>query len=224
MSNVVSVDFETHYGKGYSIKTMIAEQYVRHSRFDPYMLTVCDGSESWAGSPKNFNWDALARKTLVSHNRYFDNSVYNEMVRRNWVPQITPAAWHCTSNLTSYICNRRALDQAVEYLYKIKLSKSARADAEDKNWPADFSFAEQATMLEYARGDAVWCWRLWNDFSSRWPEHEQRLSNLTIEQGMRGVQVDRAMLDGYILATHEMKLATEKLLPWLKDTWDDEGA
>lgn len=220
----VSVDFETAYGKGYTLKTMIAEFYCRDSRFDPYLISVSDGAQSWAGSPKNFNWDALDGKTLVSHNKFFDSTVYYEMVSRGWAPKLNIPAWHCSSNLTSYICNRRALDQAVEHLYKIKLSKTARSDASGKKWPDDFSFEQQKIMLEYARQDANWCWRLWNDFSSQWPEHEQQLSNLTIGQGMRGVQIDRALLDDYILAAHDMKMATEKLLPWLKDTWDDELA
>lgn len=222
MSNVVSVDFETYYGKGYTLKTMIAEQYVRHPRFDPYLLAVSDGGQCWAGQPANFNWEALEGKIIVSHNRYFDNTVYEEMVRRGWAPRINFAGWHCTANLTAYLCNRRALDQAVEYLYKIKLSKQARADAKGKTW-SDFSEAQRDDMIKYARdGDANWCWRLWNDYSAQWPEHEQRLSNLTINQGIRGVQVDRKQLDEYLLATHDMKIATEKLLPWLSDEGDDE--
>jgi len=222
MSNVVSVDFETYYAKGYTLKTMIAEQYCRHPRFDPYLLAVSDGSQCWAGQPSEFNWEALEGKIIVSHNRYFDNTVYNEMVRRGWAPKINFAAWHCTANLTAYLCNRRALADAVEHLYNVRLSKQARTDARGKSWK-DFSESQRTDMIRYARdGDANWCQRLWTDYSALWPEHERQLSNLTIDQGMRGVQVDRAQLDEYLLATHGMKTATERLLPWLSDEGDDE--
>lgn len=223
MSNVISLDFETYYSKKnkYTLTTQIAESYCRSPLFDPYLLSVSNGTDTWAGSPKDFKWEALDGKTLVSHNKYFDASVYAEMVRRGWAPKINIVAWHCTANLTAYLCNRRALAQAVEYLYKVKLNKQTRGDADGRQWPKDFSELQQKEMLAYARSDAHWCWKLWNDYSAQWPAHEQRLSNLTIDQGMRGVQIDRPLLDNYIVWTHEMKAATEKLLPWLSDEGED---
>jgi len=77
-------------------------------------------------------------------------------------------------------------------------------------------------MLKYAKDDALWCWKLWDKFSAQWPEHERALSNLTTEQGMRGVQIDTELLDCYIMRAHEMKMATEKLLPWLADAGDED--
>jgi hypothetical protein len=220
----IGFDYETFYSSKlkYGLKQLIAEQYVRHELFDPYMLAVCDGASSWAGHPRDFNWAAIDGQVLVSHNRYFDNTVFNEQLRRGWIPKVTPKAWHCTANLTSYLCNRRALDQAVEFLFKIKLDKSARSNADGKHWPQDFSEAERAAMLKYAPADAYWCWKLWNDFSPQWPELEQRLSNQTIEQGMRGVQINAELLNDYIVQSHEIKLNTEKVLPWLADSEDDD--
>lgn len=224
MSKIIALDFETYYSKKlkYTVRTMIAEQYCRHPLFDPYMLSVCDGTQSWSGSPKDFNWDVLEGAILLSHNRYFDNNVYNEMVRRGWAPKIEFAAWHCTANLTAYLCNRRALADAVEYLFKVKLNKQVRADANNKRWPHDFSAIEQAAMLEYAKDDALWTWKLWDNFSNQWPEHERRISNLTIDQGMRGIQINRDLLETFIIQSHDMKLATEKTLPWIAGAEDDE--
>lgn len=219
-----SLDFETFYSPKlkYSIKRQIAEQYCKHDLFDPYLISVSDGTTCWSGPRANFNWNAIDGQTLVSHNRYFDQSVYEEMVYRGWAPKLTIPAWHCTADLSSYICNRRALDQAVEHLYKVRLDKSVRADAKDKRWPTDFSPAQQKAMVEYGRPDANWCWRIFEDYGPLWPEHERRLSDLTIRQGMRGVQIDRALLDEYLIATHDMKLTTEKLLPWLSDEGDED--
>lgn len=223
MSKVIAIDFETFYSKRlkYSVSTMIAEQYCGHHLFDAYMVSVSDGANRWAGNPKALNWEALEGATLLSHNAYFDRTVYNELVKRGMVPQIKWAAWHCTANLTSYLCNRRSLAESVEHLFQVRLDKSARSEADNKRWPQDFSAEEQATMLKYAADDAVWCWKLWDKFSAQWPESEQRLSELTIAQGMRGVQIDVPLLQGYIIQTHAMKVATEKTLPWLQDEGDD---
>jgi len=222
--NAVSLDYETFFSKklGYTLTTTIAEQYCADPRFDPYMIAVCDGANSWSGHPRDLNWSALEGKIWLSHNRYFDNTVYNEQVKRGQVPLIQRRAWHCTANMTAYLCNRRALADAVEHLFKVKLDKSARSDANNKRWPKDFSADEQARMLKYAKGDALWCWKLWDKFSAQWPEHEREASNLTIEQAMRGVQIDTALLSQYIMRAHEMKSTTEKLLPWLADVGDDE--
>ncbi len=219
MSSIIAIDFETYYSKKlrYGLKTMIAEQYVRHDLFDAYMVSVSDGKTCWAGSPKDLNWSALDGSTLLSHNAYFDRTVYDELVRRKLAPQISYAAWHCTANMTAYLCNRRSLDESVEFLLKTKLDKSARSDADNKRWPADFSEAEQTKMLDYARKDAYWCWLLWDKFSPQWPEHERKLSEQTIAQGRRGVQINTDLLNDYIIQTHEMKANTEKLLPWLRD-------
>jgi hypothetical protein len=186
------------------------------------MVSACDGANSWSGHPKDFNWAALEGKTLVSHNAYWDRTCYAEMVRRGQAPQISFSKWVCSANLTSYLCNRRSLDQAVEHLFKVKLDKSARSNAANKHWPKDFSADEQTKMLRYAKDDALWCWKLWDKFSSQWPQHEQDASNLTIEQAMRGVQIDTSLLNEYIMRAHEMKMVTEKTLPWLKDVGDDE--
>lgn len=202
---------------------MIAEQYCRHPLFNPYMLSVSDGKASWSGHPKDFNWEALRGATLLSHNRYFDNSVLNEMSRRGLAPSdIGYIGWECTANMTSYLCNRRALSQACEYLLKDKVDKDPRENAKNKRWPEDFTEAEQKSMLEYARLDAVRCHRLWTDFSHLWPTKERRLSNLTINQGMRGVQINTALLDTYLMQSHEMLSKTVELLPWMRDVEDDD--
>lgn len=227
MSAPIAIDFETFYSK--KLKCTVArnlpEEYVAHPLFDTYMVSVCDGSQAWSGHPRDFNWAALDKKTLLSHNRRFDNTVLNREISEGRIPKVSWAAWHCTANLTSYLCNRRSLDAAIEHLYKIKVSKAVRADADGKRWPDDFSETERAAMLHYAKDDAVWCRRLWADFAHKMPEVEHRLSDLTIDQGMRGVQIDVGLLNDYIVKSHEMLGETVKQIPWMQDDdsdeWDD---
>jgi hypothetical protein len=222
-STPIAVDFETFYSKKlkYGLVQMIPEQYCAHEMFDPYLISVSDGADCWAGSPKEFNWESLRGRTLLSHNARFDRTVYLEMVRRGLAPDLQVKDWHCTANLAVFMCNRRSLQESVEHLFKHKVSKDYRGVADGKQWPRDYSEAEQQQVLSAGRADATWCWRLWEKFSPQWPALERRLSNITIDQGMRGVMIDRDKLSQYIWQTHEMRLNTEKLIPWIADSADD---
>lgn len=222
--NHITIDFETFYSKKlkYSLKGMIAETYVQHHLFDPYIISVYDGKESWVGNPRDFNWEALDGRHLVAHNSYFEQNVTNELIRRQWVPKITPSRWSCTANMTAHLCQRRSIDQAVEKLYGVKVSKDARSNAVDKRWPNDFTEAERQSMASYALHDAIWCWRLYNDFGPQWTNIEQEISRITIDQGIRGVRINRDLLMTFIVQTHEMLKRTEDLIPWIKGAEDDD--
>lgn len=219
----VAIDYETFYSSKlkYSLRTSIAETYCKSHLFDPYMLAVHDDTASWVGHPRDFNWHALDGRDVVAHNSYFEESVTAEMIERGWAPKIVPRSWTCTANMTAYLTNNRSLELAVERLYGVKLDKSARGDANNKHWPQDFSESEQKAMLQYAARDAQYCHRLFKDFGHKWPEMERRLSRMTINQGRRGVQIDRDLLEDYIVKTHEMKTSTEQVIPWIKDADDD---
>lgn len=220
----ISIDFETYYNKKlrYGLVQMIPEQYCSNELFDAYLVSVSDGSHCWAGHPKDFNWESLRGRVLLSHNRRFDNAVYNELVARKLAPAGLPAGWHCTANLTSFLCNRRSLKEAGEFLLGGTVSKEYRGLTDAKNWPNDYTDTERAQIIAAGIQDANTCWTLWDKFSHRWPEVERRLSNITIDQGMRGVQIDRELLDQYIVQSHEMKANTERVIPWIADAEDEE--
>ena len=228
MPSPIAVDFETYFSKKlkYGLTTMIAEQYCAHELFDCYLVSVCDGATTWAGHPKDFNWSALEGRTLLSHNSRFDKTVYEELVRRNLAPKLNIPEWHCTANLTSYTCNRRALKDAVEHLFAGEsVSKEYRGVADGKHWPGDYSVEEREQVMAAGRSDALWCWRLFEKYSPAWPQIERDLSAITVDQGMHGVAIDTDKLDEYIWQTHEMLMNTEKVIPWIagaeEDDWHD---
>jgi hypothetical protein len=220
----IAVDFETEYSKKlkYSVRTMIPEQYCSHNLFHAYMVSVCDGESAWSGPVSQLNWNALDGEVWLSHNRRFDNTVHNELIKRKLVPDLRPSTWYCTADMTAYLCNRRALDQAIDFLYGVKPDKTVRADAEGKKWPSDFTPKEQEAMLKYAKHDAQWCHKIYTDHGDKWPTFERRLADLTTRQGMHGVKINRDLLEDYINTTHEMLRNTEKHIPWLKDVEDDD--
>lgn len=228
MSNPVCIDYETFYSKKlkYSLRTQIAETYCLSPHFDPYMLSAYDGTQSWVGRPQDFNWEAVRGCDVLAHNAYFEQTVTKRLQQLGKIPSdLGIRSWTCTANMTAYLCNHRGLELAVEKLLGIKVDKSARESAENKHWPADFSVAEQKRMMEYALRDGIYTHNLFTKHGHRWPRVEQRLSEITINQGMHGVQINRELLDNYIIWSHEAKLNTEKLLPWLMDDeseeWDD---
>ena len=225
--NPVLIDYETFYSKKlkYTLTTDIAEHYCKSHLFDPYLISASDGETCWVGPIRDFNFSALKGRTVLAHNAYFEKTVTAECETRGWIDKGTLAGiseFHCTANLTSFLCNRRALDEAVEHLFGQKLSKMDRKEADGKRWPKDFSPEQQKSMLEYGRRDCWWPWKIWDKFSSQWPTSERRISNLTIEQGRRGVQINVALLDDYLMQSHEMLKNTEQLIPWVVGADDEE--
>lgn len=215
----ISVDFETFYDtkQKYGIKEQGTWRYLHDDRFDPYLISVADETEAWAGHPRDFNWNALDGQVLLSHNRYFDNGVQTAGEDKGLFPKIRPAEWHCTANLSSYLCNRRALADAVSFLLGRQVSKDVRDRANGKTAEDMKREGWWNEMLQYGREDVVNCRELWTKHAHKWPEHERRLSNLTIDQGTRGVQIDVAKLREYIvIATNALRIAEEQL-PWVKD-------
>lgn len=214
---VVSLDFETFYDKkaGHDIKSLGAWKYCDDPRFDPYLIAVSDGQESWAGQPKEFNWESLRGAVLVSHNKAFDAMVYESMVRKGMAPRIDFSAWHCTANLSSYLCNRRSLKDAASFLLGVTLSKDTRAYADGKRWADMVTDGKAEEMLAYARSDALHCWQLWAKYGHLWPETERQLSEMTIAQGTRGIQINVPLLETYIVIATQMLDATEQILPWV---------
>lgn len=219
MNRVIGLDFETKYceKEGFGIKQQGMVRYIKDERFDPYLISVSDGADTWAGQPKNFNWSSLDGATLVSHNRAFDETVYEEMVLRGLAPRVDLQAWHCTANLAVYLCMRRDLVRACEFLLGVTVDKSERGKADGKGWAELTAEDGGAAMLEYARKDALLCWTLWARFGHLWPERERRLSDLTIRQGRRGIQIDVENLNRQLILAQSALIHAETLLPWVSE-------
>jgi hypothetical protein len=219
MATTISVDFETFYHKkeGYGATELGVRRYCADDRFDPYLISVSDGLESWAGHPRDFNWDSLQGATLLSHNAHFDQSVQAEMARRNLAPVLNHAGWLCTANLTAYLCNRRSLKDSTKFLLGVELSKETRDYADGKHWADMVADGKSSEMLEYARSDALQCHRLFTRYGHHWPARERALSELTINQHHRGIQVNVELLKQYIGIAQQMMIETEATLPWIKE-------
>ena len=216
MIKTIGFDTETYYDDEVSVKPLGAWKYARHPRAVCYMISIHDGTNTWAGEPKDFNFESLRGNTLVSHNAAFDQEVYFANVEKGLWPKLDIPEWHCTANLSSYLCNRRSLADASEFLLDRPMSKVMRNYMKGKTWAdaqADGDNAEK--LLEYARGDACNCYDIWDRFNTRWPEWERRLSQMTICQGRKGVRIHQDRLDAGIILMQRVLLGAIDKLPWM---------
>ena len=217
MNKIIAVDYETYYDADYGIKQLGMDRYIAHSKFDPYLIAVSDGADSWAGEPKDFNWAALEGNTLLAHNKHFDARVQKEMVLRGTAPDVKHGAWHCTANMSAYLINQRSLADAAQGLLGVTLSKEVRDYAKGKDAAAIKADGKWEDMLGYGRSDAFHCWELFNKHGHKWPQHERDLSEMTIAQGTRGIQIDVDKLKTYVVIAQSALQIAEAQLPWVKE-------
>lgn len=215
MHNVVSLDFETPYGKDFSVVDLGYYKYARDERCQPYMISVCDGSEVWAGHPKDFNFDALEGKFLVSHNSSFDEEIALGAAERGLFPFPKCVDWACTANMSAYLWNVRSLADAARVGLGVEVDKGVRDRAKGKSWDDMVREGWAEDMLKYARLDAQHCYTLWAKHADKWPDWERRLSRLTIDQGRYGLRIDVPRLEQYIAELNQVIFAALNNLPWV---------
>ena len=102
--NLITVDFETHYSKTYSLTKLTTEEYVRDPQFEVIgvAVKVNDAETGWASGTheqiatwlRQFPWD---ESIALAHNAMFDGSILN------WRYGIKPKFWVDT------LCMGRAL-------------------------------------------------------------------------------------------------------------------
>lgn len=215
-TNTLGFDTETYYHKKtFSVQDLGPWHYTRDPRFDCYMISVSDGAENWSGHPRDFNFDSTKGKILVTQNRAFDEEVALAMEEKGLWPKLEYKEWHCTGNMSAYLWNVRSLSDACVAGLGINISKGTRDRANGKQWDDMVREGWSAEMLQYAALDSQYAVELWDRHSSRWPEIERRLSDLTIRQGRRGVALDADRLAAGIVAMQRVIIAATDNLPWV---------
>lgn len=216
--NIIALDYETFYKKSgkfaYSVADLGNWRYCNDDRFDPFLLSVHDGSNSWVGHPNDFNWDAIQPSDLLlAHNAAFDSSVTRRIAELGRAPSL-PNKWQCTANMTSYLAQTRSLAGALWVLEKQKLSKEARDFTDGKNWDDVVKAGKAEECARYCQNDTVTCWNLFNKYGSQWPRFEQDLSSLTMKQCARGVAINTTLLEEYRQILQEVIFNLIESFPW----------
>jgi DNA polymerase len=196
---LITLDFETFYDSKIKLgfKHQTTEEYVRDKRFEVIgvAVKVDDGETVWhTGSHKDildelntYDW---AGSAVLCHNTLFDGCILN------WHFGIKPAY------LLDTLCMARAIHgveaggslKSLAMRYEIGEKGEEVIAAEGKR-RADFSDEELALYGEYCKNDVDLTLKLYGILSSKFPEAEEKLIDMTLRMFTEPVfNVDDAML------------------------------
>lgn len=210
----IALDFEAYFRKGeYSVKELGNWRYTHAEEFDPFLVSVTDGADSWVGHPRDLDWSALEGAELVAHNASFERAICARLAEQGKAP-VLDNLWHCTANLTSFIGNARSLADALWVLERRKLSKTIRDDMSGKTWEDIAKLGQADAYAEYCRQDTIETFGLWQKYGPRWPQFERDLSELTMRQCARGVAINTELLREYTVILQEVIFNLVKSFPW----------
>lgn len=218
--NYAAVDYESYFDEQEddpcSIRQLGTDAYIRHPRFEVYLVSIVTDKFEWAGDPKDAPWDKISggEWEWVAWNASFDERVHQHLLGLGIVASAyKPHLWHCAADLSAYCAGPRALANSCAYFYGEKVSKDYRFKMKGKRFVA-VSPEVQKEVVEAGLTDARKTLRFWYDHSHRWPEKERRLSRLSRQQGWYGLRLDLPAIERDIKHLKLICWAAENMLPW----------
>ena len=225
MSQAAAVDFESTFfpKRKIGLRTRGVDQYLWHPEVKIYLASVDAPWGDFVGHPLEFNWAEIADLEWVSHNAAFDRRVWRRLCSDHpELKQFTPKKWHCTANLAAWLGVHRDLKGATKDLLGVDISKDARKKMENKTEAELRNGPDWTEIVEYAARDAMWCRKLWDGFSDKWPDIEQRISEMTTRQVMRGLPADEDYIDSAIQKLERVCWEAKRQLPWANGTSEEK--
>ena len=216
MTKTYAIDFESYYDNDCSITNGL-ENYVNHPDFDCYMVSIWgDDDFNWVGHPKDAPWELICGHTWISHNRSFDEGLWN-LLSHDWVePGVGPADWHCSADCAAYHGFPRSLKESCKEVFAVDISKGTRDNMKGLQWETmneDF----QKEVARYALDDSQYCYLLWKELSPTWPEWERELSKETTRMCWTGMPINSQKLDDSITHLHNVIAQARDGIPWHDD-------
>ena len=179
--DVVTLDFETHYGKDYTLSgKMNTSEYVRDDRFHVHGVAIKKGNGKtlWytgrniALALKEIDWSKTA---MVGHNTAFDGFITSEIYGHK------PAFYVDTlsmSRATRGHATRHDLDTVAKaFGHGGKVKRDALANTKDK---VQLTKDEEAKLGGYAVDDVDDTYRIFWDMYPHVPDDELRLIDITM--------------------------------------------
>ena len=211
---VVAIDFETYYDADCSIRGNTAHNYVRHPKFEAFLVSIYAPNEfDYVGHPKDFDWSQLDGRTLIAHNAQFEEAVLDWLIFVGTVALINYKL-HCTADMCTYLQPPRSLSGAVYATFGKTLDKTVRDNFKGMRWGDIVAKGWDKEVLDYALDDSIWCWKLWEKHSENYPENERRLSQLTRDMGKNGLCLNEEKLNEGIDTLEKIVFDSETSLPW----------
>jgi len=206
--NIITVDFETYYGKDLGFKTHTTEEYVRHEDFEVIGVAVAvdDGEATWFSGPASdiktflnkFDW---SNSFALAHNTQFDGAILN------WIFKIKPKGYLDT------LCMARALHgveaggslKVLAERYKIGVKGTEVDDAYGKR-RQDFTPEALEQYGSYCRNDVGLCKTLFNIFMEKFPVKELKVIDTTLRMFVEPtLRLNLPMLESHLETVKERK-------------------
>ena len=206
--NIITIDFETYYGKDLGFKTHTTEEYVRHEDFEVIGVAVAvnDGEPSWFSGPASdiktflnkFDW---SNSFALAHNTQFDGAILN------WIFKIQPKGYLDT------LCMARALHgveaggslKVLAERYKIGVKGTEVDDAYGKR-RKDFTPEALEQYGSYCRNDVGLCKTLFNIFMDKFPVKELKVIDTTLRMFVEPtLRLNLPMLESHLETVKERK-------------------
>ena len=207
--DIITLDFETHYTKQYSLSKLTTEEYIRDARFQIIGVSakVNDQPTQWfSGTAREtlaflhgFDW---ARSALLSHNTLFDGAILS------WRCGIRPARLldtMCMSRALHGVNARHSLAAVAErYGAGQKGDEVVRAIGKRRG---DFTPGELAAYGVYCVQDTDLTWAVFNQMmQAGFPASELRLIDMTLRMFTEPtLQLDVPHLEGHLVRTVRAK-------------------
>lgn len=213
---IITVDFETYYGKGIGFKTHTTEEYVRHTDFEVIGVGIKEDTnetEWFSGDHvalqahfKKYDW---ANSYVLAHNTAFDGAILS------WLFGVTPKGWLDTLSMARAIHGVDAGGSLAVLAERYKIGKKGDevVNALDKR-RKDFSVEDLARYGEYCRNDVELCYELFDIFMQNFPVAELKVIDTTLKMFVEPIlQLDLPLLEQHLEDVKERK---EKLLEAVK--------
>jgi len=214
---VAALDTETFYdNKNCTVKKLGAHGYTRHKDFDVLCVsghtTDLQDAGPWAQPRDSVPWTEIHGLPIVAHNVAFDRAVLRSMPE---FPDIPNDLWYDSAALCAYHQYPRHLKGAAKEILGIQKSKEVRSAMQGKRM-ADLDKDETREFWEYAKSDAFLCHEIFQKLYPITPSHEIKLAQLAVDQGERGISIDRPLLDKSIESLKATHSEVIKGLPWVE--------
>jgi len=209
---IITVDFESYYGKALGFKTHTTEEYVRDEQFEVIGVGIKKGrdeTEWFSGTHEEtqaflnkFDWE---NNYVLAHNTAFDGAILH------WLFGVTPKGWLDTLSMARAIHGVDAGGSLAVLAERYSIGKKGEevTNALDKR-RKDFSPEELARYGEYCKNDVELCFELFDIFMQTFPKAELSVINTTLKMFIEPVlELDLPLLEQHLEDVKERK---EKLL------------
>lgn len=227
-----AIDFETFYSKDCTISELGVHGYCNHPDWEAYLVSIVTTEGlKYVGHPSKAPWEEIKDYLWISHNAAFDRYVFLTIclksLKLEWgEAKARKGDWNCTANLSAYLGLGRSLAKAAKSLFNVAVSKDVRdqmkgktsdqmtriASSNPEQWK---SFYEE--VCTYALTDSEMCLKIWLEAQNQWPEHEKRLSLLSIKSGIRGIPINLSMIANSKSILQKESFEAANRLPWVKE-------